>query len=444
MVNLFSIISVTIIFIIIMIVFSSEKIDYLVIALLGAIIAALILINTKDSPVNLDLNTFIGMIEWRPLIFILGMQIIISIAEQKKIFHYIAVKSIQVTKGNDRMLFYVIIIISTLSAAVVADVTVSIIFAPLLIRTCKILEIESAPYLFGMTICINIGSLITPFSSSENIMIAGHFNAYPEYNVDVKWFALNIMLFGFILLFVTLITLDYLMLKKNERANRVRVELVREILLPSMVLDNKKAFNKNLILLVVIFTAFFFTTEAYLVALIGAIVMVLANKEKMEHYFRHIEWNVIFFFASLYIIIGVMVENGTIQIINDFLNTILPDNVLVISIIFLVFSSIISGFLANSPTALIFMAIADAMIAANPIIAANPNILIMALLIGINLGGNFLPQGAACDVMTLTIATKNKVKGFTFKTLTKWGALFALIHMIFGIFYLIVYYFLVF
>jgi hypothetical protein len=60
-------------------------------------------------------------------------------------------------------------------------------------------------------------------------------------------------------------------------------------------------------------------------------------------------------------------------------------------------------------------------------------------LIGINVGGNFLPQGAACDIMTLTIATKNNVKGFNYKNLTKNGAIFASIHTIIGIFYITIY-----
>ncbi|MHA1339109.1 MAG: SLC13 family permease [Promethearchaeota archaeon] len=421
-----------------MVVFSTEKIDYLVISLFGALLAAFILKSTYQGSESLNLEHFLGMIEWRPLIFIFSMQIVIAVSEKKKIFEYIAISSIQITKGNYRILFYLISTVSTLVAAVIADVTVSIIFAPLIIRTCKILEIKPAPYLFAMTICINIGSLITPFSSAENIMISGHFL---NYNIDINWFVKNVFLFGIFLLYLTLFLLDRLMLKHIKTPDPKRINLVREILTPALILENKKSFYLNSIYLLTIFIAFFFTTEAYLVALLGAILMVLGNKEKIGNYFKDVEWNVIFFFASLYIIIGAMIENGTIEIINDFINKVIPSNILMLSIFILIMTSLFSGFLANSPTALMFLAIIDEMIITNESIANNPNLLIIALLIGINLGGNFLPQGAACDVMTLTIATKNKVEGFTYKTLVKWGATFALVHLLCGLGYLVLYYF---
>ncbi|MBN2156008.1 MAG: hypothetical protein JW776_08195 [Candidatus Lokiarchaeota archaeon] len=439
--NLFSIISVAVLFVIVMVVFSTETLDYLTVAIFAALLSAGILIFTEELPITLgevEFNSYyeaiVGMIEFKPILFIFGMQVVIAVAERQKIFQYIAIKTIRLTKGNDRLLFYVICTITVLLSAVVADVTVAIIFAPLIIRTCRILEIKSAPYLFGMTICINIGSLITPFSSSENIIIAGHF---VNESVDTLWFVKNVMGFGFVVLIITMLLLDLFLLKKNQRVDPFRKELVRDILVPSAVIDNKKKFILNSIFIGIVFISFFLTTQAFLVALVGSIFMILINKEKLADYFKTVEWEVMFFFMSLYIIIGCMIANGTIEIITNFLNLILPKSPLAISIFILVLSSLLSGFLANSPTALMFLAITDGLILLNPELPLNP--LIIALLIGINMGGNFLPQGAACDVMTLTIATRNKVEGFTFKTLTKNGALFAMIHLICGILYLVLY-----
>ena len=439
--NLFSIISVAILFVVVMVVFSTEKLNYLSIAIFSALICAGILIYTTDLPITLGEEVFtsyysaiVGMIEFRPIMFIFGMQIVIAVAERQKIFQYIAIKTIRLTKGNDRLLFYVICTITVLLAAVVADVTVAIIFAPLIIRTCRILEIKSAPYLFGMTICINIGSLITPFSSSENIIITGHFVTE---GVDTLWFVKNVMGFGVATLIITLFLLDLLLLKNNQRADPVRKELVRDILVPSSVIENKNKFLVNSIFLVIVFGSFFFITEAFLVAVVGAIFMILINGEKLSDYFKAVEWDVMFFFMSLYVIIGCMIGNGTIEIVTNFLNTILPNSPLAISIFILIISSILSGFLSNSPTTLMFLAIVDGLLILNPTLSIEP--LIISLLIGINMGGNFLPQGAACDVMTLTIAKRNNVEGFTFKTLTKNGALFAMIHLICGIAYLAIY-----
>jgi len=67
-------------------------------------------------------------------------------------------------------------------------------------------------------------------------------------------------------------------------------------------------------------------------------------------------------------------------------------------------------------------------------LAATP--LLIAFILGINLGGNFLPQGAACDMMTLEFAKKNLITDLNYKRLLKVGGLFALLHVLLGIAYL--------
>ena len=46
------------------------------------------------------LQIFINFIEFTPLMFIMGMQIMVTIAEKYKIFQWVAVKSLHLTKGN--------------------------------------------------------------------------------------------------------------------------------------------------------------------------------------------------------------------------------------------------------------------------------------------------------------------------------------------------------
>ena len=166
--NVIPIIILLLLFLGVMIVFSIEKLDYVGFSLLAAFISVLITIIYFP---DLNFDTFLAYIEFDPIIFIISMQIIIMISEKHKIFQWIALKTLRLTKGNHRKFFYLICIISSLSAAIIADITVAIIFIPLVIRACKILKIDPAPYLFGISFTINIGSLYTPFSSSENIFL---------------------------------------------------------------------------------------------------------------------------------------------------------------------------------------------------------------------------------------------------------------------------------
>ena len=62
--------------------------------------------------------------------------------------------------------------------------------------------------------------------------------------------------------------------------------------------------------------------------------------------------------------------------------------------------------------------------------------LLVAFILGVNLGGNFLPQGSACDMMTLDLAQKHGVSDLSYRKLAKVGGLFALLHILIGIVYL--------
>ncbi len=107
---------------------------------------------------------------------------------------------------------------------------------------------------------------------------------------------------------------------------------------------------------------------------------------------------------------------------------------ILIALIILIAVSLISGFVANTPTALVFIPIIETLTK-----EGFPSLPIyFAFIIGINLGGNLIPQGAACDVMTLKIAQDAGVENFNYKRLLKVGATFAIIHIILSLGYTLI------
>ncbi len=429
MVNIFSVVSTFILFITIMVIFSREGMDYVAYALLFALISSIMTSLIHGT----TLSEFVSMIEIKPLIFILSLQIIVLIAEKHKIFQWIAVKTLHLTKGNHRAFFYFICTVGTITAAIIADITVAIIFVPLVIRAARILKIEPAPYLFGISITINIGSIITPFSSSENILISSAFN------LTFSWFTSNFIIFVILALIITLVLLDIILLRKMVPPKEEQKQVLLEILDPKLVIISKKKFLLNSIYFTAVVIGFVFISEyAYLVALFGAILISLFNKTEITKSMGRIDWKIIFFFISLFLFIGNMEINGTFHFITNLLEPVLTGGIFWAAILVLIISSLLSGFLANTPTALIFITIFNSIFLKNPGDVV-PNPILIAFLLGINLGGNILPQGAACDIMTLNIAKEHKVEGFTYNTLLRKGGMFALLHIILSIVYIFFY-----
>ncbi|WP_371806757.1 SLC13 family permease [Candidatus Lokiarchaeum ossiferum] len=432
-------------FIIILIVFSREKMDYVGYSLICALIACILtafMIPIEQVADTLDwidptktssltwIQVFVNMIEFKPLMFIMGMQMIVTISERYKIFQWVAVKTLHITKGNYRLFFYTICTIATIVAAVIADVTVAVIFVPLVIRACRILKINPVPFLYGISITINIGSVLTPFSSSKNILISS------EFGLSFGWFLGNMGLFIIFSLISTLILLDLLVLRKYDAPTERNRTVFLEIMNPSLVIADRKRFIFNGIYFCIIILGFMlFSDYSSIIAFFGAILMGILNGEPFIQVIKEIDLKVIFFFIALFLLIGAMEINNAFSLISTGLSVFDLNNTYVVALGVLLISSFFSGFLASNPTAVFLIIVLRSVFPGEV-----PSVILIAFLFGINLGGNLLPQGATCDLMTLNLAKKNNVEGFTYNSLLKTGGLFAMLHIIMCIIYLTLYF----
>ena len=127
---------------------------------------------------------------------------------------------------------------------------------------------------------------------------------------------------------------------------------------------------------------------------------------------------------------------GLIGIIEGLVVMISPDNLFLMSILVLIITSVLSGFLDNVPVTVLFIPIIQVLITSGSSPESSSVPLLIAFILGINLGGNFLPQGSAADMMTLELSAKYCVEGMNYRKLLKIGGLFALFHVIMGIGYL--------
>ncbi|MBN2153855.1 MAG: anion permease [Candidatus Lokiarchaeota archaeon] len=396
---------------------SKEKWDYVSISVIGALVVTLLLVFASPHPFN-PLET----IEFQPLVFIFGMQLAVLVAEKEHVFEYVTIKVIRATKGNQRVFFYLICTLGTVMAAFIADVTVSILFVPLIIKTCRILDVPAGTYSLGLTICINIGSILTPFSSGENIIISAFFG------LSMGFYTSYLLAFSFAVLVVTLLLIDRLYINREPKVHGERKVLLLDLLDASVVVRSKRRFYTASLGLVGMFTCLFIFQDVppLVFALLFGVFLLLASRNNMQDIVREIEWDVIFFFASLFIVIGALQSLGFIALLGAGIQLMVGNSVILASLLVLIFSSVMSAFLANSPTVLIFLPILDYLITG---FGFPMTPLAVALLLGVNLGGNFLPQGAACDMMTLNLNKKYNVPNFSYKRLLKVGGGFAFLHL---------------
>ncbi|MHA2186389.1 MAG: SLC13 family permease [Promethearchaeota archaeon] len=413
-----------------------EKTDFLtysVASMLAAGVATFLF-----SPTPFDIDEFILAIDWPIIFFLISLFTIVVILEEQLIFQEIALRITKKFSTNTRKFFWVICLISTFSAAFIEDVSVAIIFIPMIISTSEKMKINPTPILLGMTICINLASTLTPFGSAQSILIANRFN------LSTSWFFTNLAIYFIIGTFLTLYLLDRFVLRKNlseiwiphcEENEEHELTILEDPIDP-------KVFYRNLIALGIFFILLIVIPNILFVGLLGMLVFVFINprrengrkKPDVSYYFTKVDFKLPFFFISLFVLVFCFEKVGLIEILGEFVLNIAPTDLFLLCTIILVLTSILSGFLDNVPVTVLFIPIIQILITSG--FSSIP--LLIAFILGINLGGNFLPQGSAADMMTLDLSTKYCVEGMNYRKLLKIGGLFALLHIILGIGYLAV------
>lgn len=205
-----------------------------------------------------------------------------------------------------------------------------------------------------------------------------------------------------------------------------------------------KKFNLNLIALTTFFIILLSVRIIYLVALFGCVIFIFLNPVKQPNgeykadltYFAYkINYKIIYFFMCLFILTDLMELNGTLLALERVIETTAHHNLFFLCVEILLLTSILSGFLDNEPVTIIFLPIMDRIMEnfGDPLVKTP---LIVAMVLGINLGGNFLPQGSSADLMNLELAKQNNIVEMNYRMLMKVGASFAILHIIIGVIYL--------
>ena len=426
-------------FLLMTIIYSIKKID---IGAYSIVIAFIAVVFTLIWERNINGNTtiveaeFFGKINYQVILYLIFMEIVLFALQEQRIFQWFSLKIIRVTKGNPRSFFYLMSIVSTILSGFMEDVSLAIIILPLVIRTCRVLEINAKPFILGISFSIILGNLLSPFATGTSIIIAQAFG------LNIGWFLTYFIGLLVILEIILLVFIDLTMLKKQTPPGERQKTILLEIMNPDLLISEKPKFVRYLVYFVIIVTGLVFSLyfPAYLVVMIASVFLCLVERTKhsLSDYFDDVDWKLILFLVSIFLMIGCMDINGTIATISNFVQNVSSDNLILTIIIILVVSSLISSFISKSLMGITFstvlLQIFVGFTKGTP--SVDQSLQIMALIIGVLLGGNLIPPAATHLLKAIEIAEENYVKGFTFRYFTKYTAIFSGVSMFLGLGYI--------
>ncbi len=402
---------------------SSEKVHRTKVAIAGAVLMIILRILPQTKA--------IGSIDFNTIFLLLGMMIIVNITRETGFFEFVAIKGVRAAKGNPWRLLVIFSILTALISAFLDNVTTVLLFTPIVIFIADTIRVKVVPYLVTIIISANIGGMATLIGAPPNIMI-GSATGFSFNDFIIHIFPITVVIFIANVLFLRLMVHKHL--ESNDIEEAAKMDASRAI-------KDKKLMVKCLIVLGLTITGFalhhLLNLQPATIAIAGSVLLMLLVPGNPIDYLEKVEWNSLFFFAGLFIMVGGLEASGVIQGLFEWI-TMHTDNVGILSGGFLWGGSLICSFVDNIP----FTAMMIPLVQKISGHMSNPgasNALWWALAIGVNIGGNGTIIAASPNIVVSGIAENSKHK-ITFGMYFKYGFLSMIMSAVLGTVYVILRY----
>ena len=391
-----------------------EKISKVTIAMIGAAITLILgLLSQSKGHDAIDPHYFINFVDFNVIFLLISMMIIVSIASKSGIFTWVANELLKKTKGNPTAILITLGIFTAIASAFLDNVTTVILVVPITFLVAKKLDINPIPYLITEILTSNIGGTATLIGDPPNIIIGSKAGlTFMDFLNELTGIVL-------IILAVSLFIL-WLAFKKDLVATKEKMEAVADLNNSETITDKKLAIRSSITLLLVIFGFVLHDAihiESYVIALAGAsFLMIFENPKRV---LNGVEWNTIFFFIGLFIIIGGFEAAGGISMMAKWILDVTNGNESAAAMLILWASGILSGIVDNIPYTATMAPMIYQIQLAQGAVYAHP--LWWCLSLGACLGGNMTIIGAAANVIVSETAAAHG-KPISFMKYLKYGA----------------------
>lgn len=400
----------------------TEKYPKSLVTIIGA--SFMIIINILDEETALETIGY----NLEVLILLMGMMMIVEIMSETGIFQWIAIKLAQVSKGNPIKILIFLSLVTAFFSALLDNVTTILLIVPITIFLAKKLHLDPKPFILVQIFMSNIGGTATMIGDPPNLIIA----SLSDKNFND--FIINLAPIILINIFVLLVSISFFL--------RKRLIVSRELRASIMELDTSRIITDKILLLksvtIFILVILGFLTNSFsqiglaIIAILGSTILVLVSKKKPEEVFSKIEWDTLFFFGALFVLVQGLEELGIIEYIGSYVVDFTKGDLKLTSSLLIIISGLLSPIVGSIPLSLSFGKLVSSII---PNYTGNTESLWWALSLGCCLGGNMTIVGAAANMVGTSVSKKVGIE-ITFKEFFKWGLVIVLQSIVLSLIYI--------
>jgi len=386
---------------------------------------------------QIEMPVYIPGVDWGVIAIILGSSLFIDVVSKSGLFTWIAVKLTKASKGEPATLLWYYGVMTVVFSAVLNNVTAMIIVGSLTgVSLKKLNKMDKLlSFLLIEGLLTNIGGLLTLISSVPNIIVG---NAA---GISFVGFFIKAAPYVAVATCITIFMGAKLFGIKKLGSEEERTEA--KTLVGSFDendgIHSKGFFIFSTVMLFafigVIATTSILPTVSDLgmgfVALAFAVVMLSCYKSEVDQFYKAIDWDLIIFFMSLFVVIAVMEHAHVLNLIGQGITFIIGTNESPFGTgMLLVVSAAFSSVTDNIPLAAMLAKILQTSG------TAGDSSLWWSVIFGANLGGNLTPIGSASTLVAVTIMHKYKLP-LSFLGFIKKALPFAALHIAMAVGYVL-------
>ncbi len=396
----------TLIFVGMLAIIASGKLHNTLAALVGA--ALVLAVSYLGQPLIEDLfifdfTTALSYVDWNVILLIMGMMIIIAVAERTGIFQWMAFMAYRLSGGRLWLLLPILMVVTGVASAFLDNVTTMLLMTPMTIQIALAIGINPIALLLPEVMASNVVGISTLIGTPTNILIGSYAHiTFGDFLVNltpgVLLALIGLMLYsGFIYrrdLFVTGAQGVPSMLLER-LAERGRITEPEHL---------KKAGWVGAGMLVLFLLGERIHLLPAVTAVIGATALLLWIRPDVEEMIEAVDWTTLVFFISLFIVVGAIQEVGLISLITDAIGRLVGENLLLAMLVVTWFSALLSTVIANIPFTAAMLPVVGYLTATIP--GAENLVLFYCLSVGSAMGGNGSLIGASANMVTAGIAER--------------------------------------
>ena len=363
---------------------ASEKVQRTKVALIGAAIVVIFVTGfTQEKAIEaIHLDT-LGLLA--------GMMLLVYITQQTGMYDYLAIRAGQLSRGNPFLIVCTMAATVALLSAFLDNLTTILLVVPITFLLADTLDFDPIPLIIIEVMAANIGGTATLIGDPPNIMIA-----------TATGLGFNDFLFNLapgVLPILALITVGlYFVFRKSLQVDDKNRDYVMQLDAAASIRDYSEL-KRTLPVLIGTVIAFFIHTplgiEPPTVALTGAAVALMVTRMRVDEALSNIEWNTIFFFVGLFVMVGALEHVGAITEVADAIKAVTGGDRTAELMGIMWVSSVVGAVVDNIPMTASMIPIVAELQGAEGV---GDNAYWWALAFGACFGGNGLIVSAAANV----------------------------------------------